>query len=78
MKQKYLLYVLLTSLLLYYAMPYLQPFYGGTLGLFSLVWILFALLVLSGNFLAFLSAPKGEKKLKVKTAKAPLKRRMYQ
>lgn len=58
MKNRYLLCILLTVLLLYYALPYLSLNFQTSEGIFSLAWLGFALLVFAGNLSAWLYAPK--------------------
>jgi len=60
-KNKYLLYLLLCGLMLYYAVPKFSLESIGVDSLFAGTWLLFALLVAAGNLSAFLYTPKKQK-----------------
>ncbi|EIJ79257.1 hypothetical protein PB1_16909 [Bacillus methanolicus PB1] len=62
MKNRYLLCLLICALLFYYAVPNLSVFAEGIEGIFALVWLAFALLVISGNLTALLYLPKTAKR----------------
>ncbi len=55
---RYLLCLLFSSLLLYIAVPRLQVFSDGLPGIFSVIWLTFALIVIAGNLTALLYVPK--------------------
>lgn len=55
---RYLLCLLLTGLMLYVAVPRLAITADGAQGIFSIVWLTFALFVAAGNLTALLYAPK--------------------
>ncbi|MDQ0272079.1 hypothetical protein [Cytobacillus purgationiresistens] len=57
-KQRYILCLLLSGMLLYYAMPRLDIYSGGAEGFFSITWLVLALIVIAGNLTALLYAPK--------------------
>lgn len=57
-KNRYLLCLLLCGLMLYAAVPRLTVNLDGTEGIFGLVWLLFALMVLAGNLTGLLYSPK--------------------
>ncbi|MFC3883225.1 hypothetical protein ACFOU2_06710 [Bacillus songklensis] len=58
MKNKALLSLLLCGLMLYYAVPRLVVDANSTQGMFSLAWLLLAVLVIGGNLSSLLYAPK--------------------
>ncbi|MBT2754460.1 hypothetical protein J7E71_00700 [Mesobacillus foraminis] len=60
-KNRYLLYLLLCGLMLYYALPRISIGIHGPEGLFASAWLLFALFVIAGNLSAFLYTPKKQK-----------------
>jgi hypothetical protein len=57
-KNRYLLCLLLTAFMLYFAVPRLPLHADGTAGIFSMVWLSFALIVIAGNLTALLYTPK--------------------
>ena len=57
-KNRYLLYLLLAALMIYFAMPRISFHAGGKETLFAGSWIFFALLVFAGNLAAFLYTPR--------------------
>ena len=57
-KNRYLLCLLLCGLMLYYAVPKLSVTANGAQGVFSLVWLSFALMVIAGNLTGLLYSPK--------------------
>ena len=60
-KNRYLLCILLGGVLLYYGVPQLSPFAEGVEGIFSITWLIFALMVMAGNLTALLYTPKKQK-----------------
>ncbi|MGE8206324.1 hypothetical protein ACQKP0_17590 [Heyndrickxia sp. NPDC080065] len=58
MKNRYLLCLLLTILMLYYAIPHLSFNFQSKEGIFSFTWLGFSLLVFAGNLSAWLFTPK--------------------
>ncbi|MBL5864871.1 hypothetical protein [Heyndrickxia sporothermodurans] len=61
MKNRYLLCILLTALMLYYALPHLAFSVQHEAGIFSIAWLGLALLVFAGNLTAWLFAPKKQR-----------------
>jgi hypothetical protein len=57
-KNRYLLCLLLCGFMLYFAVPRLTVNVEGAQGLFSLAWLLFALIVIAGNLTGLLYSPK--------------------
>ncbi|MFZ7945746.1 MULTISPECIES: hypothetical protein [Bacillaceae] len=57
-KNRYLLCLLLCAFMLYFAVPKLSVTAGGTQGLFAIVWLSFALIVIAGNLTGLLYSPK--------------------
>ncbi|MEK3890402.1 hypothetical protein [Bacillus sp. FSL K6-3431] len=67
MHNRYLICLLMCAVMLYFFVPELQPEFAGTKGMFSIVWLIFALLVIAGNLSALLFAPKRQRKKKLPT-----------
>ncbi len=57
-RNRYLLCLLASFFLLYYAMPRISVTAEGLQGVFALVWIIFALFVILGNLTGLLYHPK--------------------
>jgi len=57
-KNRYLLCLLLCGALLYFAVPRMNIFSSGLERVFSIFWLIFALMVLAGNLTALLYVPK--------------------
>ncbi|GHH97286.1 hypothetical protein [Neobacillus kokaensis] len=57
-KNRYLLCLLLCGFMLYFAVPRLSVTAEGAQGVFGIVWLAFALMVIAGNLTALLYAPK--------------------
>jgi hypothetical protein len=57
-KNRYLLCLLLCGFMLYFAVPRLSIIADGAQGVFSLAWLLFALMVIAGNLTGLLYSPK--------------------
>ncbi|WHY76446.1 hypothetical protein QNH20_20335 [Neobacillus sp. WH10] len=57
-KNRYLLCLLLCGFMLYFAVPKLSVTAEGTQGIFSIVWLSFALIVIAGNLTGLLYSPK--------------------
>ena len=57
-KNRYLLCLLLSGLLLYYAVPQLTVSSPGVEGVFAYAWLGFALMVIAGNLAGLLYTPK--------------------
>jgi hypothetical protein len=74
-KNRYLLYLLLCGVMLYYALPRISFDSLGAEGLFSGAWLLFALFVIAGNLSAFLYTPKKQKATRAKVESKPRKSR---
>lgn len=58
MKNRLFLCLLICAFLLYYGLPSLSLQAGGLQGLFSVCWLTFALMVISGNLVGILYEPK--------------------
>ncbi|XXM71035.1 hypothetical protein ACQ0QQ_15125 [Lysinibacillus sphaericus] len=56
-KQRYILCLLLTGALLYYAAPRLSIEAGGLEGIFAIGWLVLAAFVIAGNLAALLFSP---------------------
>jgi len=56
-KNRYLICLLASGMLLYYAVPRLSISAGGTEGLFSIFWLALALMVIAGNLTGLLYTP---------------------
>ncbi|MFK9091190.1 hypothetical protein [Bacillus salipaludis] len=57
-KNRYLLCLLLGGFMLYIAVPKLSGTLVGTKGLFAIMWLSFALIVMAGNLTGILYSPK--------------------
>ncbi|MBO0960092.1 hypothetical protein J1P26_10190 [Neobacillus sp. MM2021_6] len=57
-KNRYLLCLLLCGFMLYFAVPKLSVTAEGTQGIFAIVWLSFALIVIAGNLTGLLYSPK--------------------
>lgn len=57
-KNRYLLCLLLCGFMLYFAVPRLTVTAEGAQGVFAIVWLSFALMVMAGNLTALLYSPK--------------------
>jgi hypothetical protein len=76
-KNKYLLYLLLSGLMLYIAMPRLNLTTGGSEALFAGAWLFLALLVFAGNLAAFLYTPKKQGRTAAVQSKQKRKSRVF-
>lgn len=78
-KNRYLLCLLLSGLLLYYAVPRISIFNPGAEGVFAYVWLGFALMVIAGNLTGLLYTPnrQGKQQLKGNKGKKRMKSRYY-
>jgi hypothetical protein len=56
-RNRYILCLLICAFLLYYAVPRLHVFAQGAEGIFSISWLIFALIVIAGNLTAILYSP---------------------
>ncbi|MBY0099011.1 hypothetical protein [Mesobacillus maritimus] len=74
-KNRYLLYLLLCGLMLYYALPRISFESLGLESLFAGAWLLFALFVIAGNLSAFLYTPKKQKVAKLGVETKPRRSR---
>ena len=61
-KNRYFICLLVSGVLLYYAVPRLSIYSPGVEGYFSIIWLLFALMVIAGNLTGLLYTPKIRKK----------------
>ncbi|WP_428909374.1 hypothetical protein [Niallia sp. Krafla_26] len=59
---RYFICLLLSGVLLYYAVPRLTINSPGLEGYFSIAWLLFALMVIAGNLTGLLYTPSKKKK----------------
>ncbi|MED3622732.1 hypothetical protein G4Z05_06030 [Bacillus thermocopriae] len=57
-KNRYLMCLLLSGLMLYYAVPRLHVAFEGEQGIFAISWLAFALMVIAGNLTGILYSPK--------------------
>ncbi|RLQ97950.1 hypothetical protein [Falsibacillus albus] len=74
MKQRFLLCLLLSGLLVYYAVPNLNFHAEGAEEIFTRSWLLFACFVIAGNLSALLYTPKREKPQKQGKPQMPKKK----
>ncbi|THE14752.1 hypothetical protein E1I69_02720 [Bacillus timonensis] len=63
MHNRLLLCLLLCGVLLYYGVPRLSIGAEGLEGIFSISWLVFALIVVSGNLIGLLYNPKSAQKV---------------
>jgi len=68
-KNRYLLCLLFSGLLLYYAVPRLSIYSTGAEGVFTLSWLLFAIIVIAGNLTGLLYTPNKLKKQQITHSK---------
>ena len=61
-KNRYIVCLLASGMLLYYAVPRLSVSSAGAEGYFAIAWLLFALMVISGNLIGLLYTPNHKKK----------------
>ncbi len=61
-KNRYLLCLLASGMLLYYAVPRLSVSSTGVEGVFAITWLLFALMVIAGNLTGLLYTPGKQRK----------------
>jgi accessory gene regulator protein AgrB len=64
-KNRYILCLLVSGMLLYYAVPRLSVFSSGAEGVFAITWLLFALMVIAGNLTGLLYTPGNQKKQQI-------------
>ncbi|MCM3767200.1 hypothetical protein [Neobacillus niacini] len=57
-KNRYLLCLLLSAFMLYFAVPRLSVSTHGLEGIFAISWLVFALFVIAGNLTGLLYTPK--------------------
>ena len=64
-KNRYIICLLVSGMLLYYAVPRLSVSSAGVEGIFAIAWLLFALMVIAGNLTGLLYTPevKGSNRL---------------
>ena len=60
-KNRYVLCLLASGMLLYYAVPRLSVSSTGVEGIFAITWLLFALMVIAGNLTGLLYTPRNQK-----------------
>lgn len=68
-KNRYLICLLVSGVLLYYAVPRLSIYSAGTEGYFAIIWLLFALMVIAGNLTGLLYTPKKRKQQQLDVSK---------
>ncbi|MCH1627978.1 hypothetical protein [Fredinandcohnia quinoae] len=80
MYNRLLLCLLICGVLLYYGVPQLSIGAEGLEGIFAFAWLVFALIVISGNLIGLLYRPKGSKKSlsQMTNQRKRLKLRQYQ
>lgn len=76
-KNRYLLYLLVCGVMLYYALPRISFESLGKESIFSGAWLLFALFVIAGNLSAFLYTPKKQKLVRQRLESKPKKSRGF-
>lgn len=77
-RNRYILCLLLSGFLLYYAVPRFSIFAEGLAGIFSISWLFLALLVIAGNLSAILYSPNRFKtKAQVRVRKTDKRVRYY-
>ncbi|WP_141432021.1 hypothetical protein [Bacillus sp. 03113] len=57
-KNRYLLCLLVSGVLLYYALPHLNVYSRGIEGLFAFLWLVLFFIATAGNLSAFLFKPR--------------------
>ncbi|MHC0037371.1 hypothetical protein [Pseudoneobacillus sp. C159] len=57
-KNRYILCLLVSAFLLYFAVPRFSIFADGLAGTFAITWLIFVLFVIAGNLSALLYSPK--------------------
>jgi hypothetical protein len=75
-KQRYILCLLITGVLLYYAAPRLSIEAGGLEGIFAISWIVLATFVIAGNLAALLFSPLNASKRSREKVAVPRKKRI--
>ena len=60
-KNRYFTCLLVSGILLYYAVPRLSIYSAGAEGYFAISWLLLALMVIAGNLTGLLYTPKKRK-----------------
>lgn len=73
-KNRYLLCLLGSGAMLYYALPKLQLHDTGAAGIFAISWLGLCLFVIAGNLSALLYAPKKKQKQKNKPSQKSRKK----
>ena len=78
-KNRYVLCLLASGMLLYYAVPRLSVSSTGAEGVFAITWLLFALMVIAGNLTGLLYTPGKQKGQQIsdKQVKKRIKSRHY-
>jgi hypothetical protein len=61
-KNRYIVCLLASGMLLYYAVPRLSVSSAGAEGYFAIAWLSFALMVMAGNLTGLLYTPNHKKK----------------
>jgi len=79
MKNRLILCLLVCGVLLYYAVPNLSVHAQGLEGIFSIVWLAFACIVIGGNLVGLLYHPKKQSKIEnsIKESNTNRKQRQY-
>lgn len=73
-RNRYLLCLLLSGWMIYYAVPKLQITNSGIEGYFAISWTMLALMVIAGNLQGLLYAPKQRKNIILPQRKHPKKK----
>jgi hypothetical protein len=78
-RNRYLLCLLICGLMLYFAVPRLSLSTNGVEEAFSIVWLMFAMIVMAGNLTGLLYQPKRYPQQPGRPSKQPLgkKKRSY-
>ena len=64
-KNRYIICLLVSGMLLYFAVPRLSVSSAGVEGIFAIAWLSFALIVISGNLTGLLYTPRSKKKQQI-------------
>jgi hypothetical protein len=74
-RNRYLLCLLICGLMLYFAVPRLSLGTNGAEEAFSIVWLMFALIVMAGNLTGLLYQPKKHLQQQGRPSKQPLRKK---
>ena len=78
-KNRYIICLLVSGMLLYFAVPRLSVSSGGVEGIFAITWLSFALMVISGNLVGLFYTPRSKRKQQISDnqVKKRIKSRQY-